>query len=202
MIGFRRNERSISSECALRPTTSGRIHARCSRAHSRPTAAAVSSSRVRSASSTTALKLSPRRRNSLATVSSISRWSATGRRRSRDVNSFGVEVMLVQRSLQPPPLPAGRVEGGHVVLALARHLETRVFEGGNDIGAALHDAVLDALHQVVPDQLARVGFVLQAGPQMRRLDVGAMAGLLRPRPRRVVRPDPACSWLKASRSGS
>ena len=81
--------------------------------------------------------------------------------------------------------------GGHVALALARHLETRVFESGDDVGAALHDAVLDALHQVVPDQLARVGLVLQAGPQRRRLDVGAMAGLLCPRPRRVVGPAPA-----------
>ena len=51
--------------------------------------------------------------------------------------------------------------------------------------------MLDALRQVVPDQLPRVGFVLQAGPQRRRLDVGAVAGLLRPRPRRVVRPAPA-----------
>jgi len=71
--------------------------------------------------------------------------------------------MLVQRSLQPPPLPALRVADGHVVPALARHFKPGV-EGGDDIGAALHDAVLDALHQVVPDQLARVGLVLQAGP--------------------------------------
>ena len=99
--------------------------------------------------------------------------------------------MLVQRSLQPPPLPALRVVGGHVALALARHFEPRAFEGGDDLGAALHDAVLDALHQVVPDQLAGVGLVLETGPQVRRLDVGAMAGLLRPRPRRVVRPAPA-----------
>ena len=28
---------------------------------------------------------------------------------------------------------------------------------------------------------AQVGFVLQAGPQLRRFDVGAVAGLLRPR---------------------
>ena len=69
--------------------------------------------------------------------------------------------------------------GGHVVPALARHFKAGVFEGGDDVGAAPHDAVLDALHQVVPDQLARVGLLLQAGPQLRRLDVGAMAGLLR-----------------------
>ena len=81
--------------------------------------------------------------------------------------------------------------GGHVVPALARHFEPRVFESGDDIGAALHDTVLDALDQVVPDHLARVGLHLQAGPQVRRLDVGAVAGLLRPRPRRVVGPAPA-----------
>ena len=99
--------------------------------------------------------------------------------------------MLVQRSLQPPPLPALRVAGGHVVPALARHFKASVFEGGDDVGAALHDAVLDALHQIVPDQLARVGLVLQAGPQLRRLDVGAVARLLRPCPRRLVGPAPA-----------
>ena len=59
------------------------------------------------------------------------------------------------------------------------------------MGAAAYGAVLDALHQVVPDQLARIGFLLKAGPQLRRFDVGAMAGLLRPGPRRVVRPAPA-----------
>ena len=81
--------------------------------------------------------------------------------------------------------------GGHVALPLARHFESRLFESGHDVGAALHDAVLDALHQVVPDQLARVGLDLQTGPQVRRVDVGAVAGLLRPRPRRVVGPAPA-----------
>ena len=41
------------------------------------------------------------------------------------------------------------------------------------------------------DQLTRAGFVFEAGPQLRRLQVGAMAGLLRPGPRRVVRAAPA-----------
>jgi hypothetical protein len=99
--------------------------------------------------------------------------------------------MLVQRSLQPPTLPALRVAGGHVALALPRHLESRFLQGGDNIGAALHDAVLDALHEVVPDQLARVGLDRQPGPQLRRLDVGAMAGVLRPGAGRVVRPAPA-----------
>ena len=34
------------------------------------------------------------------------------------------------------------------------------------VGAALHRAVLDALHQVVENQLARVGFVLEPSPQL------------------------------------
>ena len=99
--------------------------------------------------------------------------------------------MLVQRSLQPPPLAVVRIPDGQVVLALARHVKAGVLQGGDHVGAALHGAVLDALRQVVPDQLPRVGFVLQAGPQRRRLDVGAVARLLRPRPRGVVRPAPA-----------
>ena len=75
--------------------------------------------------------------------------------------------MLVQRSLQPPPLPAVRIAGGHVVPALAGHLEAgSVLQGGDHVGAALHRAVLDALYQVVADQLARVGFVFEAGPQL------------------------------------
>ena len=95
--------------------------------------------------------------------------------------------MLVQRSLQPPPFAIVRIPDGQVALALARQLEAGFLEGGDDVGAALHGAVPDALRQVVPDQLARVGFVPQAGTQLRRLDVGAVAGLLPPRPLRIVR---------------
>ena len=65
--------------------------------------------------------------------------------------------MLVQRSLQPPPLPTVRIPGGDVAVALARHLKARFLQGGDDIGAAVDYAALDALDQVVPDQLARVG---------------------------------------------
>ncbi len=46
--------------------------------------------------------------------------------RHRALKSFALEVMLVQRSFQPPPLPTVRVVGGHVVLALARHVEARL----------------------------------------------------------------------------
>ena len=119
------------------------------------------------------------------------RRSFSSRRWSLAVKSFGVEVMLVQRSLQPPPLAVVGIPDGHVVLALARHLEAGVLQGGDHVGAVAHRAVLDALREVVRDQLARVGFVLQARPQLRRLDVGAVAGLLRPGPRRVVGPAPA-----------
>ena len=80
--------------------------------------------------------------------------------------------MLVQRSLQPPPLPAVRIPRGHVAVALARHVKARLLQGGDDVGAALHGAVLDALHQVVSYQLARLGFVLKSGPQCCRFDVG------------------------------
>ena len=46
-----------------------------------------------------------KRRNALVAVSSICRLSA----RSRDIKSFGFEFMLIQRSPQPPPLPAVRI---------------------------------------------------------------------------------------------
>ncbi len=77
------------------------------------------------------------------------------------------------------------------MLALARHVEFRLLQRGDDVGAVAHDAVLDALHQVVPDQLARVGLDLQPGPQLRRVDAGAVAGLVRPCAGRVVGPAPA-----------
>ena len=59
-------------------------------------------------------KLSPRRRSSVTPVSSISRRSVSHFRRSQAAKSFWLEVMLVQRSLQPPALPGLRVAGGHV----------------------------------------------------------------------------------------
>ena len=51
--------------------------------------------------------------------------------------------------------------------------------------------MLDTLEQVVPDQLSGGGLEREAGTQVRRLDVGAVPGLLHPRPRRVIRPAPA-----------
>ena len=81
--------------------------------------------------------------------------------------------------------------GGHVALALPRRLESGFIQGGDDVGATADDAVLDALHQVVPDQLSRVGLDRQPGAQVRGVDVGSVAGLLGPRPRRVVGPAPA-----------
>jgi len=76
------------------------------------------------------------------------------------------------------------------VLALARHFETRLPQRGDDIGTIPHDAVFDALEQVVPDQVAGGRFEPEPRPQPRRLDVGAVAGLLHPGPRRVVRASP------------
>ena len=89
-----------------------------------------------------------------------------------------MEVVLIQFSLQPPSLPAVRIAGGQVVLALARHFEADFLQGGDHVGAAPHRALLDALHQVVTDQFARVGFVFAPGPQLRCLDVGHVARLL------------------------
>ena len=51
--------------------------------------------------------------------------------------------------------------------------------------------MLDTLEQVVPDQVAGGGFEPETGPQPRRLDVGTVAGLLHPGPRRIVGAAPA-----------
>ena len=51
--------------------------------------------------------------------------------------------------------------------------------------------MLDTLEQVVADQVAGGGLEREAGMQVRCLDVGAVPGLLHPRPRRVIRPAPA-----------
>ena len=74
---------------------------------------------------------------------------------------------------------------------MARHFEARLPEGGDDIVAIPHHALLDALEQVVPDQVAGGGFEPEPGPQLRRLDVGTVTGLLYPGPRRIVRASPA-----------
>ena len=74
---------------------------------------------------------------------------------------------------------------------MARHFEARLPERGDDIVAVAHHAVLDALEQVVPDEVARRCFEPEPGPQTRRLDIGAVAGLLHPGPRRIVRASPA-----------
>ena len=105
--------------------------------------------------------------------------------------------MLVQRSLQPPPRSAVRIPRSHVAVALARHFKAGLLQGGDDVGAALHGAVLDPLHEVVPDQLARLCFVLKAGPQRCRFDVGAVSWLLHPGARRVVGPAPAVLVVEA-----
>ena len=51
--------------------------------------------------------------------------------------------------------------------------------------------MLDPLQEVVADHLARSGLVLEAGPEPRRLDVGAVAGLVLPLAVRVVGAGPA-----------
>ena len=64
-------------------------------------------------------------------------------------------------------------------------------QGGDDIGPVPYRAVLDTLEQVVADQVAGGGLEREPVPQLRRLDVRAVPGLLHPRPRRVVQPTPA-----------
>ena len=146
---------------------------------------------VRSAFLATRREFSPSRPSSLAVNSSISLRSVSSRLRSRSVKSFALEVKCVQSSFQPPPVPALGVQRGDVVLALARHFETRLPEGRDDLFAIPHRAVLDTLEQVVPNQVAGGGFEPEAGPQPRRLDVGAVSGVLHPGPRRIVGPAPA-----------
>ena len=51
--------------------------------------------------------------------------------------------------------------------------------------------MLDALEQIVPDQVAGGGFEPEAGPQLRGLDVGAVSGLLYPGPLQIVGTAPA-----------
>ena len=74
---------------------------------------------------------------------------------------------------------------------MARHLQARLLQGSDDIRPVPYRAVLDTLEQVVPDQVAGGGLEREAGPQPRRLDVGAVPRLLHARPRRVIRPAPA-----------
>ncbi len=57
--------------------------------------------------------------------------------------------------------------------------------------AITHRALLDALEQVVPDQVSGGGFDPESGPQLGGLDIGAVSGLLHPGPRRIVRTAPA-----------
>ena len=74
---------------------------------------------------------------------------------------------------------------------MARHFKASLTQRGDDLVAIPHGPVLDTLEQVVPDQVAGGGFEPEAGPQPCRLDVGAVTGLLHPRPRRIVRASPA-----------
>ena len=146
---------------------------------------------VLSAFLATRREFSASRSSSLAVNSLISLRSVSSRFRSRSVNSFALEVNSVQFSFQPPPVSGLGVQRGEVVLALARYFEARLLERCDNLFAIPHGAVLDALEQVVPDQVAGGGFEPETGPQPRRLDVGAVAGLLHPGPRWVVRTSPA-----------
>ena len=131
------------------------------------------------------------RASSLAVNSRVSLRSLSSRFRIRSVKSFGLEVNGVQPSLQPPTVSGLGVHRGQVVPALARHFQARLPERGDDIEAVFHRAVLDALEQIVPDQVAGGGFEPEPGPQLGGFDIGAVSGLLDPGPRRIVRTAPA-----------
>ena len=175
----------------LRPPASDRSQPLGSSARTRPAAASVSRSMVRGAFLTTRREFPAGCAGSLAVNSSISRRSLSRRLRVRPVKSFGLEVKGVQPSLQPPTVPGLGVHRGEVFLALARHFKARLTQRGDDIEAVIHRAVLDALEQVVPDQVAGRGFEPEPGPQLGGLDVGAVSGLLHPGPGRIVRTAPA-----------
>ena len=175
----------------LRPPASDRSQALGSIARIRPVAASVSRSMVRGPFLTTRREFPAGRAGSLSVNSSISRRSLPRHLHVRAVKSFGLEVKGVQPSLQPPAVPGLGVHRGQVFLALARHFKARLPERGDDIEAVFHRAVLDALEQVVPDEVARRGFEPEPGPQLGGLDVGAVSGLLDPGPGRIVRTAPA-----------
>jgi len=175
----------------LRSTISGLGQALDGNWHIRPVASSVSRSIVRGAFLATRREFSAGRPSSLAVNSRISLRSLSARVRSPPVKSFGPEVKGVQPSLQPPTVPGLRVHRGQVFLALARHFQARLPKRGDDIEAVLHRAVLDALNQVVPDQVVGRGFEPEPGPQLGSLDEGAVSGLLHPGPRRIVRTAPA-----------
>ncbi len=138
----------------LRPTASDRSQALGSSARIRPVAASVSRSMVRGAFLAARREFPTGRAGSLAVTSPISRRSLPRRLRVRPVKSFGLEVKGVQSSLQPPAVPGLGVHRGQVLLPLPRHFKARFTQRGDDIEAVLHRAVLDALEQVVPDQVA------------------------------------------------
>ena len=175
----------------LRPTISGRSQASGSMARIRPVASSVSRSMVRGAFLAARREFPAGRASSLAVNSPVSRRSLPIRVPSRSVKSVALEVKGVQPSLQPPTVSGLGVHRGQVVLALARHFKARLPERGDDIETVFHRAVLDALEQVVPEQVAGRGFEPETGPQLGGLDVGAVSGLLDPRPGRVVWTAPA-----------
>ena len=74
---------------------------------------------------------------------------------------------------------------------MTRYFQPSLLQGADDIRTVPHRAVLDPLEQVVPDQVAGNGLDNETGAQSRRLDVGAVSGLLRPGARRIVRSAPA-----------
>ena len=102
-----------------------------------------------------------------------------------------MEVLLIDRSFQPPLAAALRVHRRDVVLALTRHLQARFPQGGDHPGTVRDNPGLDVLFQVVGNEPPRLFLCRQSRPQLGGLDVGPIAGLHVPRPLGIVRAAPA-----------
>ena len=84
------------------------------------------------------------RRRSSSRRAAGGRLSISSRRRSVSWSTHsGIESYL-QRYLQPPPVAAAGIVIGHVVVALARHVEAGLLQRGDNVVAATQDAALDA----------------------------------------------------------
>ena len=159
-----------------RPTTKGRSHALSSNSRIRPVASSVSRSIVRSAFLATRREFAPSRPSSLAVNSSTCRRSLSSRLWSLSVKSFARELLSIQFSFQPPPVPALRVQRGDVVLALARHFEARLPQGGDDI-----------VHDSAPRLARHAGAGSPGSGRGGRIRAGARRAAAPPRRRRGVR---------------
>ena len=157
------------------------------------TSAAVPRLVVLGALATMLLDLLPGFCSARRVVASIGWLSGAGRVRNLlPDDAFPVEVTVVQRPLQPPPIAGLRIPGGHVVLALARHLQAELLQRPHHAAAVGDRAGNHTGHQVLADHLPRVRLHLPTRPQRLRVQIRPRRRRPeRPRTRRVVRTAPA-----------